>query len=255
VAGRDAVPPSPHGEAALSAPARGLLGPTIAAGIAFILLLGLGTWQVQRLGWKEGLIAQRNAALTAPPVALPTTTDAAAALEFHPVEAEGTFLNDHELYLNAQNQRGDQGFDIVTPLRLDDGRVLMVNRGFVPTDHRAPATRAAGEPEGKIRVVGLLRLVGPDNKGFFTPDNEPDKNSWFFIDLPAMAKVAGVEPVLPFYVDADTTPNPGGWPVGGQTITDLPNNHLQYAITWYALAVVLVPIYIRFARRRLGEKP
>jgi surfeit locus 1 family protein len=203
---------------------------------------------VQRLHWKEGLIAERNAALAAAPVPLPKTLDEARALEFHPVSAEGEFLNDHELDLNAQSLKGDQGFHIVTPFRLADGTIVFVDRGFVPTDHQAPATRAAGEIAGPTAVVGLLRL--PEPPGYFTPANEPAKNSWFSIDLPAMAQAAGVGSAQPFYIDADKTPVPGGWPQGGQTITDLPNDHLQYAITWYALAVALIAIYIRFAIRR-----
>ncbi|HKT19601.1 MAG TPA: SURF1 family protein [Stellaceae bacterium] len=229
-----------------------LFWPSFWAALGFLLLLGLGTWQVERLHWKEGLIAERQAALHAAPVALPSSLAAARTLEFHPVKAEGEFLNAHELHLNAQSLRGAAGFHIITPFRLADGAVLLVDRGFVPTDRAAPATRPAGELQGRVAVTGLLRL--PEAKGWFTPDNEPQRNSWFSIDLPAMGKAAGFAQVLPFYVDADATPNPGGWPEGGQTITDLPNHHLQYAITWYALALALVVIYIRFARRRLGER-
>jgi surfeit locus 1 family protein len=228
---------------------RSLLWPTLWSAFGLILLLGLGTWQVQRLGWKEGLIAQRNAALAAAPVPVPQSLDAARDLEFHPVRAEGQFLNDHELYLNAQALKGDQGFHIVTPFRLADGRMMMIDRGFVPTEQRDPATRETGEIVGPTTVIGLLRL--PEPPGSFTPANEPAKNSWFWIDLPAMAQAAGVDAVLPFYIDTDKTPVPGGWPQGGQTITDLPNDHLQYAITWYSLAVGLVVIYILFARRRI----
>ncbi len=229
---------------------RSLLWPTLWSIFGLLLLLGLGTWQVQRLHWKEGLIAERNAALAAPPVPLPQTLDAARPLEFHPVRAEGQFLNDRELYLNAQSLAGEQGFHVLTPFRLDDGAILMVDRGFVPTEKQAPATRAQGQIAGPTTVIGLLRL--PEAPGWFTPPNEPQKNSWFSIDLEAMAEAAGVGSALPFYVDAaKTPPNPGGWPLGGQTITDLPNDHLQYAITWYALAVALVVIYIRFAQRRL----
>jgi surfeit locus 1 family protein len=227
---------------------RSLLWPTIWAALGLLLLLYLGTWQVQRLAWKEGLIAERNATLTAAPVALPKTLDEARALEFHPVRAEGEFLNDHELYLNAQALKGDQGFHIVTPFRLTDGKIVFIDRGFVPTDHKDPASRAAGQIAGTTTVTGLLRL--PEPPGTFTPANEVAKNSWFSIDLPAMAQAAGVGAAQPFYIDADKTPNPGGWPQGGQTITDLPNNHLQYALTWYALAVALIAIYIRFAIRR-----
>ena len=227
---------------------RSLLWPTLCSALGLLLLLGLGTWQVQRLAWKEGLIAERNAALTAAPVPLPTSLDAARALEFHPVRAEGEFLNDRELDLNAQSFRGDQGFHIVTPFRLGDGTIVFIDRGFVPTDRKMPATRQAGEIAGPTAVTGLLRL--PEPPGWFTPANEPAKNSWFSIDLPAMAQAAGVGGALPFYIDAGKTPNQGGWPQGGQTITDLPNDHLQYAITWYALAVALIAIYIRFAIRR-----
>jgi surfeit locus 1 family protein len=231
---------------------RSLLWPTLWSAFGLLLLLGLGTWQVQRLAWKEGLIAQRNAALAAAPVPLPQTLEAARALEFHPVRADGEFLNDRELYLNAQSLRGDQGFHIVTPFRLEGGTVLLVDRGFVPTDRQTPATRAASEIAGPTSVTGLLRL--PEPPGWFTPANEPNKNSWFSIDLPAMAQAAGVGTALPFYLDAGAAPNPGGWPQGGQTITELPNDHLQYAITWYSLAVALIVIYIRFARRRLRSE-
>ncbi|HEX4193398.1 MAG TPA: SURF1 family protein [Stellaceae bacterium] len=227
---------------------RSLLWPTLWSALGLLLLLGLGTWQVQRLQWKEGLIAERNATLTAAPVPLPQTLDQARALEFHPVHAEGEFLNDHELYLNAQSFSGDQGFLVVTPFRLSDGRIVFIDRGFVPTNRKDPATRTAGQIMGPTTVTGLLRL--PEPPGTFTPANEPQKNSWFSIDLPAMAQAAGIGSALPFYVDADKTPVPGGWPQGGQTITDLPNDHLQYAITWYSLAVALIAIYIRFAIRR-----
>ena len=228
---------------------RSLLWPTIWAALCLLLLLGLGTWQVERLHWKEGLIAERNAALGAAPMPLPKALDAARALEFHPVRADGEFLNDHELFLNAQSFSGAVGFHIVTPFRLDDGSIILIDRGFAPTDRKEPATRAAGEIAGPTAVTGLLRL--PEPPGWFTPANEPQKNSWFSIDLPAMARAAGIGGALPFYyIDADKTPVPGGWPQGGQTITDLPNNHLQYAITWYALAAALIAIYIRFALRR-----
>jgi surfeit locus 1 family protein len=229
---------------------RSLLWPSIWAALGLLLLLALGSWQLQRLSWKEGLIAERNAALHAAPVPLPTTLAEARALEFHPVRAQGQFLNDRELHLNAQSHSGAPGFHIVTPFQVEDGRMLLIDRGFVPTEKKDKASRAAGEIEGPTSVTGLLRL--PEPPGWFTPPNEPHKNSWFSIDIPAMAAAAGMSNVLPFYLDADAAPNPGGWPQGGQTITDLPNNHLQYALTWYALAVALVAIYIRFARRRLA---
>jgi len=234
---------------------RSLLWPSLWAALGLLLLLGLGTWQVQRLHWKEGLIAAREAGLHAAPVALPATLDAARALELHPVRAEGQFRNDRELYLNLESARGEAGFHIVTPLILADGTALLVDRGFVPTERKAPETRAAGELTGTVSVTGLVRLPSAGKPSWFTPDNDPARNSWFYVDIAAMAQAAGLARVLPFYIDADASPNPGGLPQGGQTLTDLPNNHLQYALTWYGLALALIVIYIRFARRRLGEVP
>jgi surfeit locus 1 family protein len=232
---------------------RSLLWPSLWTGFGLALLLGLGTWQLARLQWKEALIAAREAGLHAAPAAPPRTLDAARALELHPVRVEGQFHNDRELYLNLESARGDPGFHVITPLALADGATLLVDRGFVPTDRKAPDTRREGEPSGTVSVTGLVRIPVDGKPSWFTPDNDPARNSWFYVDIPAMAKAAGAERVLPFYVDADASLNQGGLPQGGQTLTELPNNHLQYAITWYALAVALVAIYIRFARRRMGE--
>ena len=233
---------------------RSVFWPTIWAAIGLAILLGLGTWQVQRLGWKEALIAAREAGLNSAPVALPPSLEAARPLEFHPVRAEGEFDHAHELYLHSQAPQGEPGFDVVTPLRLADGTALLVDRGFVPVDRQAPATRQAGQISGRATVTGLLRLPSIGKPGYFTPDNDPARNSWFYVDIPAMAQAAGLPSALPYYVDADATPNPGGWPKGGESLPELPNNHLQYAITWYALALALIAIYIRFARRRAGER-
>lgn len=214
-----------------------------------VLLLGLGTWQVERLQWKEGLIAARQAAVTAPPTDLPTNLAAARGLEFHHARVVGHFLNERELYLHAINAAGDAGYHVVTPLRLADGAALLVDRGFVTAERKAPQTRLAGEIPGAAVVTGLLRVPGTGKPGWFVPDNDPARNEWFYIDLPAMAKAASLDSVLPFYLDADASSDPGFWPVGGQTILDLPNNHLQYAITWYALAAGLLVVYILVWRR------
>ena len=216
---------------------------------AVLILIALGVWQVQRLHWKEGLIAQRDAAVAAPPIAPPQSFDAARSLEFHHIVAEGVFRNDKELYLAASSDSGEAGYQVVTPLVMSDGRTMFVNRGFVPSELKDPSKRAAGELTGTQRVVGLLRLPSQTKPSFFLPDNRPDLNLWFWVDLPEMAKTAGVADPVPFYVDADKTPNPGGWPKGGITRLDLPNDHLQYAITWFSLAVALIVIYVLYHRR------
>ena len=225
------------------------LVPTLFTVPGVLILLGLGIWQVQRLQWKEGLIAQRDAAVVAPPIAPPRTVAEARGLEFHHVVADGMFENDKELFLAAASDSGESGYQVMTPLVMSDGRTMFVNRGFVASELKDPARRAAGELAGSQRVAGLLRLPPPTKPSFFLPDNRPDLNLWFWVDLPAMAKRAGVaDPVL-FYIDADNTPNPGGWPKGGITRLDLPNDHLQYAITWFSLAVALIVIYVLYHRR------
>jgi surfeit locus 1 family protein len=223
---------------------------TVGSLAAFAVLIGLGVWQIERLHWKEGLIAQRGAAVSAPPVAVPRTLEAARPLEFHRVETRGRFLHDRELLVHGiERTHGDGGYLVMTPLRLDDGDVVLVERGWVPPEKRDAAARAQGNPPGEVAVDGLLRLPPPEKPSWFVPANDPAEGQWFWIDLPAMARAAGVPEALPFYVEAGPAPNPGGLPVGGQTRTELPNDHLQYAITWFSLAGALAVIYVILLRR------
>jgi surfeit locus 1 family protein len=211
--------------------------------------VALGAWQLERLQWKTNLIAERRAAVQSAPVAVPKTLEEARRLEFHPVIAEGMFLNDKEIYLGAASPGGGEpGFQVLTPLRLTDGRVVFVNRGYIPAALKNPDKRAAGQLNGPVRVTGLLRLP-KGRPGWLVPNNRHDLNYWFWVDLPAMEAAAGLSGVAPFYIDADATPNPGGWPKGGVTPIDLPNDHLQYAITWFALAAAAVVVYIVWRRQ------
>ena len=221
------------------------LVPTLITIAIVLVCAGLGVWQLERLQWKRGLIAARAAAVAAPPVAPPGSFAEARGMEFRHVADQGVFLNDKELYLGAISQHGGEaGFHVLTPLREADGRIVLINRGFVPSDRKDPNTRPAGQLEGMVRVAGLLRVPPAKKPGWFLPDNRPDLNYWFWIDLNAMAKADGLDNVAPFYIDADATPNPGGWPQGGVTPLELPNDHLQYAITWFSLAAGMLVIYI-----------
>jgi surfeit locus 1 family protein len=123
----------------------------------------------------------------------------------------------------------------MTPLRTVDGTIL-VNRGFVPTDRADPDTRRAGLPDGDVPVTGLVRPTEPG--GRFLRSNQPAQDRWFSRDLAAIARTRGLGPVAPFFIDADATPNPGGYPVGGLTIVRFRNTHLVYALTWFALAAL-----------------
>jgi surfeit locus 1 family protein len=224
---------------------------TLCTLLALAVLLGLGTWQVQRLSWKEAMIAERQARSAAAPMALPGEIADPQALEFRPIRVTGRFLHDRELYLANRTYKRVVGLHVVTPMVLNDGRSLLVDRGWAPMDRRDPATRAAGQTGGSVTLEGLLRSGGWKGSALFRPDNEPGKNVWLWFDLPAMAAAAGLEaPVTALYLEAGPAENPGGLPRGGRTPINLRNDHLQYAITWYALAAVLLVIYVIFHTRR-----
>src|SRR5947209_2407034 len=152
--------------------------------IAIVLTCsGLGVWQLERLQWKRALIAVRQAAVAAPPLAPPHTLEEARGMEFRHVTDEGFFLNDSELYLGATSPHdGAAGFDVFTPWRETDGRIVFVNRGFVPNERKDPATRRAGQPDGTVRISGLLRVPHENKPSWFLPHNRPDLNYWFWVD-------------------------------------------------------------------------
>lgn len=214
---------------------------------AFAVLLALGTWQVQRLHWKEGLIAtidERIASAPRPLAEIEARLADAGDVDYWPVTVSGTFRHDGERHFFATH-RGQSGYFVFTPLALDDGRLVLVNRGFVPFDRKDPASRAEGQVEGVRTVTGLARNRVEEKPNSLMPDNDPAKNIFYWKDLDAMASSAGVgtrEDYLGFFIDADDAPNPGGLPVGGVTLIDLPNSHLQYAVTWYGLAAALAGV-------------
>lgn len=223
--------------------------------VALAILLSLGTWQVERLHWKEGLLADIAGRSTAEPVG----PDAVAAMvargepvDYRAMMASGRFLHAGERHFFATHQ-GRTGFYVYTPLSLEDGRYLLVNRGFVPYENKEPSTRVSGQIGGEVTVTGLAREKLSAKPSFMVPDNEPAKNMFYWKDLDAMAGTVGLpaEKVLPFFLDADATPVPGGMPQGGVTAMDLPNSHLQYAVTWYGLAATLAVIaLVGFFRRQ-----
>jgi surfeit locus 1 family protein len=238
-------------------PWRGLIAPGIATLVAFAILIGLGTWQLERLSWKENLLTQIRTRAYAPPGAILPRTEwthwRAADDEFRHVQVSGTFLNADEVLVHgiAPGTAGTPllGYYLFTPLRLSEGGVVMINRGFVPENLRDPASRRANMPEGEVTVTGLVRA--PEPKTWFVPANRPADKEWFTRDPAAMAAAKGLT-VAPFYVAADRDPDPAAWPRGGQTPLELPNNHLQYAVTWYGIALTLVGVFGAFVWRRLA---
>lgn len=222
--------------------------------VALAVLLALGTWQVQRLHWKESLLASISERRTAPPADLAAVEAMAGAgedVDYRSLRVTGTFLNDKERHFFATYQ-GRTGYYVYTPLQLADGRFLLVNRGFVPFERKEPEMRKQGQLTGEQVVTGLARAKLAEKPSWVVPDNDVAKNIFYWKDLDVMAQSAGLDPdqLVPFFMDADATPNPGGLPIGGVTQFDLPNNHLQYAVTWYGLAAALVGVGGMFILRR-----
>lgn len=213
-----------------------------AMGVALIAaFVSLGVWQLQRRVWKLDLIATVEARLHAPPVAAPPTAGQADA--YRRVTIAGRFRNDRETFVQAVTERGP-GFWVLTPLVGPDFTIL-VNRGFVPSDKRQDHSR----PDAPVRVIGLIRVSEPG--GAFLRSNDPVADRWYSRDVAAIAKAKRLGSVAPYFIDADATPNPGGYPVGGLTVVAFRNSHLSYALTWFALAILtVVGIVILWRRGR-----
>lgn len=211
------------------------------------ILIALGTWQLDRLRWKEALIAERRAAIAAPPVDLATPAAGASLPDYRHVRVRGSFLPDRELLVGPRTQNGNAGWRVIAPLALDGGGFVLVDRGFVPDALKRPESRPAGRAVGPAAVAGLLRR--PGEPGPFQPPNEPEKGAWFSVEPAAMGRALGLVDIAPYWVAADATANAGGWPAGGGDAAMPANNHLQYAITWYSLAAGLLAVYALFRRR------
>lgn len=219
-------------------------GPTLCAALLFAAFCALGIWQVERLAWKRDLIARVDARIHDLPI--PAPRRATSDDEYRRVAATGTFLHDKATLVQASTVRG-AGYWVLTPLRQDDGSLLVINRGFVPPESKSAYAR----PDGAVRVVGLLRLTEPG--GGFLRDNDPAANRWYSRDIAAITQARHLSPAPPVYfIDSEATADPEIYPVGGLTVVSFPNNHLQYAITWFVLAAGVAAAYI-YAMRQLRK--
>lgn len=213
---------------------------------AFAGLVALGTWQVERRAWKRELIARVEQRVQAAAVAAPGPGEwpqvSASRDEYRRVRLAGIFLHDRETLVQAVTGLGG-GYWVLTPLQTADGSVVLVNRGFVPPERRDRASRAAAEPKGEASVSGLLRMTEPG--GAFLRRNDAAAGRWYSRDVQAIAASRGLTGVAPYFVDADAeapahgTPGGESAPAGGLTVTDFHDNHLAYALTWYALALMV----------------
>jgi len=203
-----------------------------------MVFAALGVWQVERRTSKLDLIARVDARVHAPAQPLPGRA-AWSSIDDHDdayrhVRAQGVFLNDRETLVQGVTDMGP-GWWVITPLRTASG-IVLVNRGFVPPERSAPAARRAGLPAGPVVLTGLLRMTEP--QGAFLRHNEPAAGRWYSRDVAAIASARGLSDVAPFFVDADATPNRGGYPVGGLTVIAFRNAHLIYSISWFLLSAL-----------------
>ena len=204
---------------------------------AALVFSGLGVWQIQRLAWKQGLIAKVEGRVHAVPVAVPDADASSASslpdLEYLRVEMAGSYIASGTALVQAVTVRGP-GYWVLTPMRVADGRLIYVNRGYVPVGSKLDIVRAA-TPGSSVKIVGLLRLAEPE--GGFLRSNDPAGDRWYSRDIAALAQARDLPQVAPFFVDAQTeTPAAADGPVPGLTVINFPNNHLSYALTWFAMA-------------------
>ncbi|MFD0915941.1 SURF1 family protein [Pseudahrensia aquimaris] len=214
---------------------------------AFVVLMGLGFWQLQRLEWKEAMIARVEEGLNKPPLSIDEieALDAAGEdIEYRPAFAEGTFLHDAEQHYFA-TYRSRVGYFVYTPLVMDDGKRLFVNRGFVPMERKDASSRPEGQIVGRVRIEGLARTAPTEKPNSQVPNNDLTKNVYYWKSLSQMAGRAYDKTefdTASVFLDAGEGVAPGGLPIGGVTRITFSNNHLQYAYTWFGLAAALVGV-------------
>lgn len=238
-----------------------LLDATLLAFAGMAILIGLGVWQLDRKVWKENLITTINSRLAGAPEDLPPRANwqrlREDGEEFRRVAFPAEFLDGEEalVYTAGSPLRPDvkgPGYWVFSPARLAGGSIILINRGFVPIDRKDPATRAEGAPRGIIDLVGVMRW--PEARGTFTPADDPKNNVWFLRDSNSIATFKKWATAAPFYVDQEGPAPTGGWPKPGKLEAHLPDNHLQYAITWFGLALALAGVFVVWLARQLFSR-
>jgi surfeit locus 1 family protein len=215
------------------------------------ILCALGTWQIKRLHWKQNLIADLEKAAAAEPVPL----DSAAIGHVADIKTTilrgtltGHYLHDHEIAVGPRPHDDKMGHHVVTPFELQDGMIVFVLRGWIADGDAGPVQR----PDGILTISGALKPPASTNP--FTPENNPEKNQWYYIDPAQMGSAMKLDPVAPLVFYEQTYRSDKGWPLPVDVMTYPDNNHLSYAIFWFSMAGVLVIMYgLRFIPAREKE--
>jgi surfeit locus 1 family protein len=233
---------------------RALALPFVTTLIGALVLIGLGKWQLDRREWKLGIVERIETRIHQEPISL----DAALRrwrqspdIDYTRVRLAGRFLHEHERHLYGI-VGGQAGWKIVTPLQTASGEIVLVDRGFVPNSLKLPASRQSGQIGGVADLTGLARVSQPRNQ--FAPDNDAAANRWFSRDMPALTASLPrdlADKAAPFIIEAEAAPIPGDWPRAGVTMLQVSNRHLEYALTWFALAATLLIVFAVYARNSL----
>ena len=207
-----------------------------------IILVSLGTWQVKRLTWKTSMLSYIQAQMAAPAVPMPESIAAPEDWEYHRVTIAGQFLYSHEFKITPRTQDGRVGFHLVTLFQRASGGYVFINRGWAADDVADKIKR----PQGIVRVEGIIQVP---KKSYFTPDNVPAKNEWYWPDIQAMMAASGIPSALPVIMTVSTKEQ-GVYPMAGQLRLDIPNDHRQYAIFWFGMAGVFLLISLVYHFRK-----
>ncbi|KAF9183586.1 surf-like protein [Haplosporangium sp. Z 767] len=235
---------------------------TIGLALCPIITFALGTWQVQRLRWKVDLIESLEERMSLDAIPLPRKVNLSAIedFEYRKVKVTGRFRHDQEILLGPRTRGdGQPGYFLITPLERGNGSKILVRRGWVPREKKDQATRQEGLVEGEVTVEGLLR-TGEQKASSFVPENNPEKNEWYSLDVEAMAKLSDSQPVVVEMI-LDTPQHlikseliDKNIPVGRSPVVELRNNHKEYIVTWYSLCVATTAMLYILMRRPPPQK-
>jgi len=234
---------------------RPLLAPTVFVIAALPILLGLGNWQLQRLDWKLGILARMEERLTAPAIDLngivPGPED-----EYRRYRVTGQFLPNVEFHWLTVSEKYGISYEVFSPFQLSDGRIVIINRGIVPASLKDPDTRPPAEEIGTRLSFETIARVG-ETPGALDAENDIAANIWFTRDIAAMISLSGEGDYLSLYLERDGPVAQEYWPKPDVAGVTLVNNHLDYALTWFGLGIVLVGVYLAFhkAQGRFGRLP
>ncbi len=233
----------------------GLILPLLFTIVGLVILIGLGNWQMERKAWKADLISLVNKRIASPASSFEDIVKLSSNLNdirFRPVTVRGVFDHTQERHYFL-SYKGKVGWHIITPLKTEDGDIVLIDRGFVPDKLKLRSRRPKGLVDGPQMIEGLVRLSEEGN--YFSPKNDVRGNKWYVRDvLELYASLKGnLKRPLPFMIDQKRIETSGDWPLPGVTRVQFSDKHLGYALTWYGLALTLIGVFMAFAFSRLRK--